>query len=291
MGSAVKRNGTSVQVVGPRSPDQVMFLQPDALAALDEVAVIRRCQRGQEIYGQEDPADCWYRVVSGLLRRFALRPNGRRQIVDFLLPGDFCGFAGGNEHHYFSVEAVMPDSVVACYPRRRVETLTEADPRVGQLIRQKAFDAIARLQCQVRILGRTRAPEKVGSFLLEMAARRARGPGDRFDLPMSRYDIADYLALSVETVSRALTCLKRRGTIELAGTRQITIVDHDALQDNAGDEMPVPASTGIGSHRGSLARKPKAPGAPRDLRRRARGRPDHCAPEASPMKGPMLARV
>jgi CRP-like cAMP-binding protein len=286
MDGAVKRNGTSVQVMGPHDPDPAIFVQPDALTALDEVAVIRRCQRGQKIYGQEDPADCWYRVVSGLLRRFALRPNGRRQIVDFLLPGDFCGFAGGEEHHYFSVEAVMPDSVVACYPRWRVETLSDADPRVGQLIRQKAFDAIARLQCQVRILGRTRAPEKVGSFLLEMAARRARGPGDRFDLPMSRYDIADYLALSVETVSRAMTCLKRRGTIELAGTRQITIVDRDALQDTAGNGMPVLASIGIGSRRGSLARKPETPGARQARRLRAQGVTGERA-DASPM----LARV
>ena len=163
-----------------------------------------------------------------MLRRFAVRPDGRRQITDFLLPGDFFGFAGGHQHHVFSVEA-LTNGVVACYPSRRVEMLAACDPQVAQLLRQKTFDAMGRLQAQVRILGRTRAPEKVGSFLLDMAARCARGPTDNLVLPMSRYDIADYLALSFETVGRAMTDLKQRGAIALAGARRLTIIDREAL--------------------------------------------------------------
>jgi CRP-like cAMP-binding protein len=162
-----------------------------------------------------------------VLRRFAVRPDGRRQITDFLLPGDFFGFAGGHQHHVFSVEA-LTNGVVACYPSRRVEMLAACDPQVAQLLRQKTFDAMGRLQAQVRILGRTRAPEKVGS-LLDMAARCARGPTDNLVLPMSRYDIADYLALSFETVGRAMTDLKQRGAIALAGARRLTIIDREAL--------------------------------------------------------------
>ncbi|MDB5406346.1 MAG: fixK [Rhodospirillales bacterium] len=86
----------------------------------------------------------------------------------------------------------------------RVETLADSDPRVGQFIRQRALSAINRPQGQIRILGRTRAPEKVGSFLLDTARRFTGGAGGRLVLPMSRYDIADYLSLSVETVSRTM---------------------------------------------------------------------------------------
>jgi CRP/FNR family transcriptional regulator, nitrogen fixation regulation protein len=239
--TAVNGNGSSIQVTDPCDLDQPNVLRPNFLRqdlpeVLESLATVRRYQRGQEIYGQEDPSDCWYRVISGVLRRFAIRPNGRRQIMDFLLPGDFFGFAGGDEHHCFYVEAVVADTVIASYPRRRVEMLADSDPGVGRLIRQKAFEAITRLQAQIGILGRTRAPEKVGSFLIEMAARCPRGTDDRLVLPMSRYDIADYLALSVETVSRAMTELKRRDRIALTGTRRVMIVDRNALQETDSDD-------------------------------------------------------
>src|SRR5579859_3359438 len=80
-------NGQLAPVADHHLADPLLLARRDPLAALDDVAAIKRCRRGEAIYGQEDAAECWYRVVSGLLRRFVLRPNGRRQIVDFLLPG------------------------------------------------------------------------------------------------------------------------------------------------------------------------------------------------------------
>jgi CRP/FNR family nitrogen fixation transcriptional regulator len=248
-------NGSSVRRINPSCPDSRDSSQRD-LARLESLATIRRCHRGQEIYGQEDSAECWYSVVSGVLRRFAVRPDGRRQIMDFLLPGDFFGFAGGRRHHVFSVEA-LATVVVACYPRRRVEMLAACDPLVAQLIRQKTLDAMDRLQAQVRILGRTRAPEKVGSFLLDMASRCACGPTNKLVLPMSRYDIADYLALSVETVSRAMTDLKQRGAIALAGTRRVTIVDRGAFQDLDNDDLPARARTVAAARAAGRGRRPR----------------------------------
>jgi CRP/FNR family nitrogen fixation transcriptional regulator len=205
-------------------------------ASLEALATVRRYERGQAIYGQDDSAESWYRLVSGLLRRFSIRPNGRRQIVDFLQAGDFFGFAGGEELHGFCVEAVGIGTVVASYPRARSEALADSDPLVSRFIRQMTLSTISRLQGQIRILGRTRAPEKVGSFLLDMTTRFAGADGARLVLPMSRYDIADYLSLSVETVSRAMTDLQDRGAIMLAGTRQVTILHHDTLDDDGADE-------------------------------------------------------
>src|SRR5258708_6327630 len=100
-----------------------------------------RCHRGQRIHSPEDPPQYWYRVVSGTARKSTLLVDGRRRIVDFLLPGDLFGFSARDECH-FEVEAVSEDTVIARYPRRRVEALAESDPEVGRHIRNLAFESI-----------------------------------------------------------------------------------------------------------------------------------------------------
>lgn len=204
--------------------------QPHPLKSLDRLAVIIRHRRSQEICSQGRPAEHWYCVMSGAARRCVIRLDGRRQIVDLLLPGDVFGFTASDEYDY-TVEAVAECTVVAAYPRRRVELLADSDPQLAREIRQIAFGALTRLQAQLLILGRITALEKVGSFILEMAARLSAERGNSVALPMSRYDIADYLAVSVETVSRAMTDLKQRGVIKLAGTRTVRIIDRDALEE------------------------------------------------------------
>jgi CRP-like cAMP-binding protein len=200
------------------------------LESLDSIAVTRRYYRGQEICSQARPAEYWYRVTAGAARRCVILSGGRRQIVDLLLPGNF--FAGSDhENHDFAIEAVMEGTVVIGYPRRRAEKLAEHNPQLTREIQEIALETISRLQEQLLILGRTTALEKVGCFLLLMAERLSAGGADRVHLPISRYDIADYLALSVETVSRSLTDLKHRGMISLAGTRQVRIVNRSALED------------------------------------------------------------
>jgi CRP/FNR family transcriptional regulator, nitrogen fixation regulation protein len=199
------------------------------LEALDSLAVSSRYSRGQEICSPTRPADAWFRVISGAARRCVVRADGRRQIVDLLLPGDFFGFTTHDEYD-FAVEAVVEGTHVVRYPRRRVEMLADSDPRMARELREVAFETLGRLQAQLLIIGRVTALEKVGSFLLEMESRLSDGAAHRMVLPMSRYDIADYLAVSVETVSRSLTDLKHRGMITLAGTRQVKIVNHEALE-------------------------------------------------------------
>jgi CRP-like cAMP-binding protein len=196
---------------------------------LESLATQIRCKVGETVYHCAEATHYWYRIVVGAARKTALTADGSRHIVDFLLPGDFFGFGSGNTHH-FSVETIAAGTIVARYPRRDAERLSESDPEVSRHIREVAFASIDRLQTRMVILGRTSALEKVSAFLLEMADRSHTGPPNSVVLPMSRYDIADYLAIAVETVSRTLTELRGRGVICLGGVRRVRICDRAALE-------------------------------------------------------------
>ena len=204
-----------------------MIIRNSPSHALEALALRIEYDRGQQIYKKNSAVEYWYRIESGVARRFS-GEDGRRQIVDLLLPGDFFGF-GLHGKHCFAVEAVLDRTVVARFPRSLLESLTELDPRIARALRDAACAAMSRLHALILNLGRTTAEEKVGHFLVRMADRLAGGHTDKLVLLMSREDIADYLALSVETVSRSLTQLRRRGVIRLVGTREIRILDRSAL--------------------------------------------------------------
>jgi CRP-like cAMP-binding protein len=212
-------------------PKRASSPAPSPLEILESCAARIECRPGQPIGRRGDPLDYWYRVVSGVARKCLVLPSGRRQIVDLLVAGDFFGLAT-REEIYCSLEAVVDGTVVASYPRRRVEELGNADPRVASEVRELLLRTIGRLQAQLLILGRTSATSKVGAFLLSMEERLACGAAGSIVLPMSRYDIADYLAISVETVSRAVTGLKQRNAISLAGSRHLQILDHLQLDQD-----------------------------------------------------------
>jgi CRP/FNR family nitrogen fixation transcriptional regulator len=218
---------------GARSYVEVPAEQ-NALEALDSIAIVTKWRRDQEICGQESSPDHWYRVLSGAARKFVIRANGQRHIVDLLMPNDFFGFASG-ERHACSVQAISDGTTTACYPRKRIEALADADPAVARMIRGKAFEAIGRLQQQLVVVGHTKAIEKVGALLVKLLERQADKRTDDVALPMSRYDMADYLGISVETVSRSITDLKQVGLIALRGTRNVRIVDRMGLEDGEAD--------------------------------------------------------
>jgi CRP/FNR family transcriptional regulator, nitrogen fixation regulation protein len=201
----------------------------DATAAMDALAALSSCHRGQGIYSREDSTENWYRIVSGMACTSTLLIDGRRRILDFLLPGDFFGFSA-REKRVFDVEAVSEGTIVACYPRRFMESLADEDAEVNRQIRRMTYESISRLQARVLILGRPTALNKVCAFLIEMADRTDRRQSDVIVLPMSRYDIADYLAISVETVSRSLTQLRKRGAIQLPDKHQVTITNRRTLE-------------------------------------------------------------
>jgi CRP/FNR family transcriptional regulator, nitrogen fixation regulation protein len=205
--------------------------QQRTATGLDSIAVMVRRGRGEEIHGGLGTDEYWYRVVSGAAKCTVVLPGGRRQILDLLLPNDFFGFTppGG---HACTLEALVKDTVVACYPRRRAEELAQTSLQVAREVRKLTFEAVTRLQELQLIMGHATARKKVASFLLKTKERSARQADDRVVLVTSRYDIADYLGLSVETVSRSLTDLKHRGYIALSGPRRVKIVDPHFLEDD-----------------------------------------------------------
>jgi CRP/FNR family transcriptional regulator, nitrogen fixation regulation protein len=204
-----------------------------ALKSLEGLAVNIRCSRGQEICSSSRSTERWYRVVSGSARRCVIRSDGRRQIVDLLLPDNFFGFSDRFERDS-TVEAIAEGTVIAAYPRKHIELLADTDPRLAREIRQVAYKALARSRAHLLILGRITAREKVGAFLLNMA-ERSSGSADTIMLPVSRYDIADCLGLSAETVCRSLTELKQRGMIALRSARCIAILDRQSLEEGGED--------------------------------------------------------
>lgn len=179
---------------------------------------VRQVDAGQDLYTEGDTADRVYKVLTGAIRVARILPDGRRHIVGFYLPGDIMGLDEGAVHD-FSAEAVAP-SRVAAVTRSAVQALAAAD--------QDAMVALWRLLAQENrrerehalMLGRMTALERVSSFLATFAAR---SPSPELELPMSRADIADYLGLTIETVSRTMTLLRQRGRIKLRGARQVEL--------------------------------------------------------------------
>ena len=202
-----------------------------ALKSLEGLAVNIRYSRGQEICSPSGSDEYWYRVVSGSARRCVIRSDGRRQIVDLLLPDNFFGFSDGFEDRS-NVEAIAEGTVIGTYPRKHIESLADKYPQLAGEIRQVSYKALARSRAHLLILGRITAREKVGAFLLNMAERTSR-PGDTIVLPISRYEIADCLALSAETVCRSLTELRQQGMIALHSARCVAILDRQSLDEGS----------------------------------------------------------
>jgi CRP-like cAMP-binding protein len=174
--------------------------------------------------------DCWGRIVRGAARLCVQQNSDHRRIIDFLLPGDFLDPAACWPG--FEPEAACDGTVMAVYRNRAAERWADAD--VPREVREFSLAMASRFQRQILIFGRNTAMGKLCAFLVDMEQRSARNQPDMIVLPMSRYDIADYLAISVETVSRGLTTLRARGAITLIRKREIRILDRAAF-DNARD--------------------------------------------------------
>ena len=183
-------------------------------------------ERNVEIYGEEEPAEYFYQVVSGAVRTYKVLQDGRRQIGAFHLPGDVFGLEAG-EVHAFSAEAIA-HSVVRVAKRAGIVAMAARDSELSADILSRTAGSLRRAQEHMLLLGRRNAEERVATFLLDMARREASE--GVIELPMSRQDMADYLGLTIETVSRTLTHLEAKAVIELPSSRRILVRSRGSLQ-------------------------------------------------------------
>jgi CRP-like cAMP-binding protein len=181
--------------------------------------------RNEEIYGENEPAEYLYKVVSGTVRTSKFLDDGRRQVGQFYSPGDIFGMEAGAEHS-FSAEAIT-EAKVLVIKRSAVEALAARDNEVARQLWTMTQRELERMQGHVLLLIKT-AQERVAGFLLEMADRIKST--SEVELPMSRQDIADYLGLTIETVSRTLTNLEKNAAIALPTSRRIVLRNRAALR-------------------------------------------------------------
>lgn len=174
---------------------------------------------GTEIYAQGERVEGLYRVVFGAVRVYRLLSDGRRQISAFHLPGEVFGFEADGTHRFFA-EAVSATGLQTIRP--------SASAAFANALLPLALSGLVRAQEHLLVLGRQSARERLAAFLLDMARRQ--GDLDEVELPMSRTDIADYLGLTIETVSRVFSRLKESGVIRLRGLRSIVIVKRHTLE-------------------------------------------------------------
>jgi len=194
------------------------------------VGTVISVRAGREVYGEGSQTDAWYQVVSGVVRTSKLMQDGRRQIGQFLLPGDVFGMEP-NSSHQFAAEAVTSATVIR-HSRTQVQALADENPKIARRLLDALLKDLGQTQERILRLGRKTAEEKMASFILEMLDRLS--VDDTLDLPMSRTDIADYLGLTIETVSRTLSLFKRERIIALPTTHRLVVVDRESLEELAG---------------------------------------------------------
>jgi len=182
--------------------------------------------RNAEVYGEEEPADYIYKVLSGGVRTYKVLSDGRRQIIGFYLPGDVFGSDPGDEHQC-SAEAIV-DSQILLVRRATVFKVAERDAEVARSLWTLTATELRRSHQHALLLIKS-AQERLAAFLLDMAERLSTK--NSVELPMSRQDIADHLGLTIETVSRTLTQLVDSSIIQLLASRRIVLSNRAVLSE------------------------------------------------------------
>jgi len=210
----------------PVSASRTGAVDADALGqSMQLMGAMMTYPRDAEIFGENEPADYLYKVVSGTVRTYKILNDGRRQVSGFYLPGDIFGLEFTDEHT-LSAEAIS-DAKVLVVKRSALNALAGRDASVAQQFFALTGRELHRVQDRILLLIKN-ARERVASFLLEMAERGSEN--NTIELPMSRQDIADYLGLTIETVCRTLSALETASAIEVsASSRRIVLRNRAAL--------------------------------------------------------------
>ncbi|HEY0327682.1 MAG TPA: helix-turn-helix domain-containing protein [Rhodopseudomonas sp.] len=220
-----------------RTSDSAVKSGNAALAASDQFSMVTghaglvasefSYRKEEEIYGEDEAAEYVYQVVSGAVRNYKLLSDGRRQIGAFYLPGDVFGLESGPVHR-LTAEAIV-DTTVRLLKRRSLEQSAATDVNVARSLWAMTAGELRHAEDHMLLLGRKNAMERVANFLLEMDRRLA--VASLMALPMCRRDIGDYLGLTLETVSRALSQLHSQGVLGFSGARQIVLRNRQHLHN------------------------------------------------------------
>ena len=214
--------------------------EPDELQKLEDIKYYRSFEAGQPIAWAGDRMDFVASVVSGLCTLSRSMEDGRRQIMGLLMSSDFIG-RPGREVVRYDVVAVS-DVLLCCFRRKPFETLVRETPHIGNRLLDMSLDELDAAREWMLLLGRKTARERIASLLV-MIIEREHGmsrtgakPNHSLDLPLSRENVADFLGMTLETVSRQLSQLKKDGVIQLEGRRGVIVPDFDRLMLEAGDD-------------------------------------------------------
>jgi len=193
---------------------------------------------GQTMVIEGDPIEYCFRIITGTVRLYKAIPDGRRQVIDFLGQGQCFGLTGF-ERYTYSAEALSPVTLIR-HARQTIEAAIDTKPGVAQALFRLACTELDQAQRQMLLLGRKSADEKIASFLLGLRERSGNGreARDVVHLPMSRQDMADYLGLTIETVSRTISRFRRLGLIGLIGRQHVTLCQVERLRELADGLMP-----------------------------------------------------
>jgi CRP/FNR family transcriptional regulator, nitrogen fixation regulation protein len=183
---------------------------------------------GQEVVGDGDPTENFFLVARGLFRAVKFTRDGRRQVFAFYMPGDICGLEP-DATHKLSIEAV-DRAAMAILPRQACRLRMDVDPRLNVALFEGATRALTLSIDHMLMIGRSSAEERLAWFLMMIRSRSAPLGANVVELAMQRQDIADYLGLTIETVSRTFTQFKERGLITLPRKRLVEILRPDALR-------------------------------------------------------------
>ncbi len=211
----------------------ISFLKHESCLALEQMEIRRTYSSGDSLFWEDDKIDYYYFINSGHLKRYKLLPNGRSQIISFMIPGDFLIFP---ERDVFACTAeAMTELTVTAYPQYKFDKLLGIDKGLRELTFQAITCELSQSQRQILLLGRMAAGERVSSFLYDylkcnMESSEKIIAGAKIRLPMTRAEIADYLGLTIETVSRIFSKLRKDGIIELPKPNLVYVCKPESLR-------------------------------------------------------------
>ncbi len=214
--------------------------EADELEQLEQIKYYRSYDPGQTVIWLGDTMDFVASVVSGVATLSQTMEDGRTQMVGLLLPSDFVGRPGRDQAAY-NVKAITPVTL-CCFRRKPFEEMMVRTPHIAARLLEMTLDELDAAREWMLLLGRKTAREKIASLLTIIARRETQSKADvlqgsvAFDLPLTREAMADYLGLTLETVSRQISALKNGGVIELHGTRHIVVPDFARLIEETGDD-------------------------------------------------------